>query len=169
MAITRRERKSRHRGLLAAVALAVTLAAAATQPPAVWGATAERVVLDWHTGRALYGFDPVAYFTDAAPSLGRPEFEYAFAGAIWQFRNEGNRTAFMSRPDVYMPSFGGYDPIGLARNLAIPGNPQFWMIVDQRLYLFHDIQDRAAFAADPAKFVPAAQRIWPAVSKALLP
>jgi hypothetical protein len=30
-------------------------------------ATTERLVVDRHTGVALYGFDPVAYFTDAEP------------------------------------------------------------------------------------------------------
>jgi len=129
----------------------------------------ERVVVDWHTGLALYGFDPVAYFTDATPSIGRPGFEYGFAGAIWRFRNEGNRAAFIDRPDVYMPRFGGYDPIGLSRNIAVPGNPRFWVIADQHLYLFHDAADRATFAADPAKSVLAAQGMWPSVMKELIP
>ena len=33
-------------------------------------------------------------------------------GAIWRFRNEGNRAAFAADPEVYMPRFGGYDPVG---------------------------------------------------------
>jgi hypothetical protein len=132
-------------------------------------ATTERVVVDRHTGLALYGFDPVAYFTDAEPLVGRPEFELAFAGAVWRFRNEGNRAAFRDRPDVYMPLFGGYDVLAVARGAAVPGNPRYWAVLNRRLHLFESEAARAAFAGDPAKVVAAAQAKWPELLKALVP
>jgi hypothetical protein len=132
-------------------------------------ATTERVVVDRHTGLALYGFDPVAYFTDAEPLVGRPEFELAFAGAVWRFRNEGNRAAFRDRPDVYMPLFGGYDVLAVARGAAVPGNPRYWAVLDRRLYLFESEAARAAFAGDPAKVDAAAQAKWPELLKTLVP
>jgi hypothetical protein len=132
-------------------------------------ATTERVVVDRHTGLALYGFDPVAYFTDAEPLAGRPEFELAFAGAVWRFRNEGNRAAFRDRPDVYMPLFGGYDALALARGAAVPGNPRYWALLGRRLYLFESEAARAAFAADPGDAVAAAQAKWPEVLTTLVP
>jgi hypothetical protein len=65
--------------------LAVVAAAAATGgfggPGAPLAATTELVVVDRHTGLAISGFDPVAYFTDGAPVLGKAEFECSFAGA----------------------------------------------------------------------------------------
>ena len=85
---------------------------------------------DRHTGLALYGVDPVGYFTERKPIVGRAEFEYRFAGAIWRFDNEGNRAAFAD-PDVYMPRFGGYDPVGVARGVSTPGNPQLWAVVER--------------------------------------
>jgi len=132
-------------------------------------ATTERVVVDRHTGLALYGIDPVAYFTDAEPLVGRPEFELSFAGAVWRFRNEGNRAAFHDRPDVYMPLFGGYDIIAVARGAPVPGNPRCWVVLNRRLYLFESEAARAAFAADPATMVAAAQAKWPEQLKALVP
>ncbi|MFX8410437.1 hypothetical protein ABTL60_19400, partial [Acinetobacter baumannii] len=36
-----------------------------------------RVVTNRYSGLAIEGFDPVAYFTDAAATQGRPEFEAA--------------------------------------------------------------------------------------------
>ncbi len=39
--------------------------------PQVYAATTERIVADRHTGLAISGFDPVAYFTDAVPRMGR--------------------------------------------------------------------------------------------------
>ena len=61
-------------------------------------ATTERVVTNRHTGLAIDGFDPVAYFVDGAPSSGRADLEFRFAGATWRFRNEGNRAAFAAAP-----------------------------------------------------------------------
>ena len=80
------------------------------------------------TGLAIEGFDPVAYFTDARPELGLADFEASEAGAVWRFRNEGNRASFVAHPDIYGPQFGGYDPIDLARGVTFAGNPRFWLI-----------------------------------------
>jgi hypothetical protein len=132
-------------------------------------ATTERVVVDRHTGLALYGFDPVAYFTDAEPLVGRPEFELSLAGAVWRFRNEGNRAAFRDRPDIYMPQFGGYDVLAVARGAAVPGNPRYWVVANRRLYLFENPTGRDVFAADPGKLVAAAQANWPELLKTLVP
>jgi hypothetical protein len=132
-------------------------------------ATTERLVVDRHTGLALYGFDPVAYFTDSEPLVGRPEFEVSFAGAVWRFRNEGNRAAFRDRPDVYMPAFGGYDVPALGRGAAVPANPHYWLVIDRRLYLFESPASRDAFAVDPGKALAAAQGRWPEVLKTLVP
>jgi hypothetical protein len=132
-------------------------------------ATTERVVVDRHTGLALYGFDPVAYFTDAEPLVGRPELELSFAGAVWRFRNEGNRGAFRDRPDIYMPQFGGYDVLAVARGAPVPGNPRYWAVANRRLYLFETPAGRDAFAADPAALIAAAQARWSELLKTLVP
>jgi hypothetical protein len=162
---TRAKRKSPLVARLKRIAVGIALGVAVTQSA---GAT-ERIVADWHTGLALYGFDPVAYFTDATASMGKPELEYAFAGVIWRFRNPGNRAAFIDHPDVYAPTFGGYDPMAVARGVPAPGHPQIWLIVAQRLFLFRDANSRAAFAADPAKAIGEAQAQWSAVTKGLVP
>ena len=56
----------------------------------IGAATTEHVVTDRNSGLAIHGFDPVAYFTDGAPSLGKGEFEHRHAGVVWLFRNPGN-------------------------------------------------------------------------------
>ena len=48
----------------------------------VRAATTERIVADPHTGLAISGFDPVAYFTNAAAVPGRPEFELRLKGVL---------------------------------------------------------------------------------------
>ncbi len=132
-------------------------------------ATTERVVSDPRSGLAIGGYDPVAYFTDAAPLSGRPEFELSFAGVVWRFRNEGNRAAFVANPEVFMPRFGGYDPMTVARGASAPGHAELWVIADERLYLFYTDTARAAFAIDPGPAIEAAERAWPAVLRTLSP
>ena len=117
MTTARRRWKSATVRALLAFALFCALVACFERGPAA--ATTERIVVDRHTGLALYGFDPVAYFTDAEPLAGRAEFEWSFADAVWRFRNEGNRAAFVDRPEVYMPRFGGYDILAVARGAAV--------------------------------------------------
>ncbi|MEX0753288.1 MAG: YHS domain-containing (seleno)protein [Xanthobacteraceae bacterium] len=131
--------------------------------------TTERVVVDPHRGLALNGFDPVAYFSDGKAMMGRGEFEYRFAGAIWRFRNEGNRAAFMKDPEIYAPAFGGYDPVAVARGVAAAGHPQIWTIIGERLYLFYSPDAREAFSASPEGMTAAAERKWPAVLRSLGP
>jgi hypothetical protein len=131
--------------------------------PRVGAATTERVVHDAHSGLAINGVDPGAYFTDAAPLAGLVDYEYRYAGVAWRFRNEGNMAAFVANPDVYMPCFGGYDPVAIGRDVAVPGNPLLWAIVGERLYLFYNDEARARFMAKPDDAVLLADSKWPAV------
>ena len=131
------------------------------------GATTERVVVNRYSGVAIEGFDPVAYFADARPVRGMPDYEAAAAGAVWRFRNESNRAAFVAHPEIYGPQFGGYDPIDLARGVTYAGNPRFWMVSGQRLYLFGREENRTVFAADPARFLKEAMSRWPGLQQTL--
>jgi hypothetical protein len=152
--------------------LAVMVVAALLGGSAYFGrssaATTERVVTDYHTGLAISGFDPVAYFTKSQALLGKEDIEARLVGATWRFVNEGNRQAFTDNPEVYMPAFGGYDPTGVARGVAVAGHPMVWMITGERLYLFYSPQTRDAFVASPAQILDAARQKWPSVQSILV-
>jgi hypothetical protein len=165
MTAQRQERNGRRPGLAFIGLLAGIGALAGFEFAAA--ATTERLVADRYTGLAIGGFDPVAYFTDAQPMVGQPGFEVAEAGAIWRFRNEGNRAFFVRHPEIYGPQFGGYDPIDVARGIAFAGNPRFWLIAGQRLYLFGRAESRDAFAADPARMLREAKQRWPGLQETL--
>jgi hypothetical protein len=152
--------------VLASLVLA-SLGALALSPFAAQAATTERVIVNRYTGLAIEGFDPVAYFVDARAVVGLPEFEASQAGAVWRFRNEGNRASFVAYPDIYGPQFGGYDPVDLARGVTYAGNPRFWLIVGQRLYLFGREENRDAFAAESQRFQREASSRWPALEQQL--
>lgn len=130
-------------------------------------ATTERIVVNRYSGLAIGGFDPVAYFTDAMAVQGSADFEARGGGAIWRFRNEGNRASFVAHPEIYGPQFGGYDPVDLGRGVTYAGNPRFWVVAGQRLYLFGREENRDAFAAEPARFLKEAGAHWPALEQGL--
>jgi hypothetical protein len=152
-------------GLVLAVAMAAGLGLAGP----LRATTIEKVVVDRHSGLAISGFDPVAYFTDAKALPGKGELEQEVGGVVWRFRSEGNRAAFVADPDVYRPRFGGFDPVGVARGVAVAGNPQLWAISDQRLYLFYSAETRTQFAGDRTRVITTADREWKSVQRMIVP
>ncbi len=130
-------------------------------------ATSELIVSD-QTGIALYGFDPVAFFLDHAPRRGLPAFELSHAAVVFRFRNEGNRAAFQANPGVYLPRFGGYDPVAIGRCSPAPGFPNFFVIRDNRLFFFSNEKSRESFLADPEEALAAAEFSWPQVIRGLV-
>ena len=152
---------------MAAFALVTVFLAAFGVGLAAQAATTERVVVNRYSGLAIEGFDPVAYFTDSLAKQGVPDFEASEAGAVWRFRNEGNRASFVAHPEVYGPRFGGYDPVDLGRGVTCAGNPRFWLVVSRRLYLFGREETRDAFAIEPARFLKDATARWPALELGL--
>ena len=157
MTAARQPEKPTLRRLLIGLTLAAGLVPAAADPQ----------VVNADTGLALSGYDPVAYFTNRQPELGKAGLETTLDGTVWRFRNVGNQAAFKDHPDVYRPRFGGYDPVGIARNRSVPGNPLIWAIAGEKLYLFYSDKDRQAFLAAPARTLEAAERRWPEVQRTI--
>lgn len=144
--------------LAALVALGLGGAASAEATPGL----DERVVADPSSGIALYGYDPVAYFTEKRATPGKRQFEAEWGGAAWRFASDANRAAFLSAPQVYAPRFGGYDPAAVARGAAAAGHPLVFAVRGDRLYLFRNTADRDAFAGPQA-----AEAAWPKVEAGL--
>jgi len=168
MTSARRQRKSRPTAIFLFFGVVSLLVSFLLLPAPLGAATTARIVSDWRTGLAIDGIDPVAYFTDAQPLLGRPEFEFRHEGVVWRFRNDGNRAAFAQNPDVYMPRYGGYDPVAVARGVAVAGNPLLWVVSRQRLYLFFSNAARTQFTGNSEKIVADAEAKWPGVAGTLV-
>jgi hypothetical protein len=155
-------------GAVFALALSALLAGLALAPQSR-AATTELVISDRLTGIALYGFDPVAYFVDQEAREGSADFELKHAGLVWRFRNEGDRAAFAERPGDYMPRFGGYDPLGVARGVPLSGYPSLFVIHDNKLVLVTSEENRKTFLASPNEALDAAEAAWPKVVRKLVP
>lgn len=168
MTAQRQERYGCGRQIAVIVPLLAALASwAAGLAPVARATTTERVVAARFSGLAIYGFDPVAYFVQKQAVQGLPDFEAQEAGAVWRFHNEGNRASFLAHPDVYGPQFGGYDPVDVARGVTLAGNPRFFVVAGERLYLFGIEAHRDAFAADPGRYLVEARQRWPELEETL--
>lgn len=109
---------------------------------------------------ALKGYDPVAYFTDGQPMLGRPEFESNLDEVRYWFASREHLVLFESDPDRYAPQFAGSCAQGLAKGKKVEANPENWLISEGRLFVFYAAGGPAAFAADPHGMASAAERNW---------
>jgi hypothetical protein len=164
--MTAARRKRKHCAVCVAAA---SIGAWLAVPLPVLARVTQQIVVDWHSGLAIGGYDPVAFFTDGRPVVGTGEFELRYGGVVWRFSNAGNRAAFAQRPDIYMPQYGGYDPVSAARGVAVPGNPDVWAIVGERLFLFYSGAQREKFLADSTRLIATSQRRWPDVARTLDP
>ena len=96
------------------------------------------------TGFAVSGFDVVAYRSlDQAPVgsaqpeavPGRADITAEFNGSTFAFATEANRDAFLENPKYYVPQYDGHCAYGVSKGGKVPGNPNLWRIVDDKLYL----------------------------------
>lgn len=118
------------------------------------------IVTDPLTGVAIDGYDPVSYFTEAAPLPGSPEFEHYWGGVPWYFASAANRDVFMRNPDIYAPQHGGHCEMSLARGYLSDGKPRIYVIEQMKLYLFYSAANREAFLLSPAEALDRASEAW---------
>jgi YHS domain-containing protein len=93
-------------------------------------------------GLAAHGYDVVAFFTAAQPTLGSARFSATHGGATYRFASAEHLAAFEKAPEKYAPAYGGYCAFGVSVGKKFDGDPRFWRIEDGRLYfnLNGDIQ-----------------------------
>lgn len=118
------------------------------------------------TGLALQGFDPVAYFTEGAPTKGDYKLTSTFDEATYWFATEENKALFEANPEAYIPAYGGYCAFGTAMGFKFDGDPNHWKIVDDVLYLnlSQEIQER--WVADIPGFIQKADVSWETIEDA---
>ena len=96
------------------------------------------------TGYAVSGYDVVAYRSLTANPVGQAQPEAVpgkasitadYNGATFAFATEENRAKFVENPAYYAPQYDGHCAFGVSKGGKVPGNPNLWRIVDDKLYL----------------------------------
>ena len=85
---------------------------------------------------AIKGYDPVAYFTLQRATPGAAQFEYQWDEHRWHFASAKHRDLFKADPVRYAPQFENFCAVSLARGELHEASPEYWLIIDDRLYLF---------------------------------
>lgn len=110
---------------------------------------------------AIRGYDPVAYFRDGGPRLGKPEFSVSHSGATWRFASAEHKALFEADPQRYLPAYGGFCAYGTSRGYLVKIEPEAWSIVDGRLYLNYDLGVRKTWLRDTRAYIARADGNWP--------
>ena len=121
-----------------------------------------------NSGRAVAGYDTVAYFTDGKATKGRPEFAHVWKGAKWLFASAEHRDLFRANPESYAPRVGGFCALGTVNGRMVEVDPEMWLIVKGRLYLYLylDAGVRDAANADLEASTAAAEEGWEQIRQA---
>ncbi len=114
---------------------------------------------------ALRGYDPVAYFTEQRPMAGDAQFRYEWDGAIYQFASAKHLELFKVEPERYLPQYNNWCAASVAKGLKVYPNPEYWLVVDGRLYLFGQSIGPELMRKDPAAMKDEADKNWSKVSK----
>jgi len=109
---------------------------------------------------AIHGYDPVSYFTDAAPALGDDAITVVHDGAAYRFSSKKNAEMFKKNPSRYIPQFGGYCAFGVSVGKKFDGDPRLWTVHDDKLYLNLNPEIQKMFSKDVAGAVKKANKNW---------
>lgn len=119
------------------------------------------------SGKAIRGYDTVAYFKAGKPVKGRGKFSTKWKGATWQFSSQENLDAFKKSPAQFAPVFGGYCSWAMSRGYIASTVPEAWDIVDRKLYLNYSLSVRKRWRTDIPRHIALGNKNWPSVSKTL--
>jgi YHS domain-containing protein len=117
------------------------------------------------SGRALQGYDPVAFFTEGKPVKGDPNISSKVNGATYYFAKAEHKTAFDKNPAKYEPQFGGYCAYGVSKGDLVKIEVDAFQIVGGRLLLQYNKGIRDKFNKDTGGNLKTADANWPTVSK----
>ena len=109
----------------------------------------------------LDGYDPVSYFTGAAPVRGSEAITAPHRGETYRFISAANRDAFAADPEKYLPQYGGYCAWAVAQGKLAPGDPLVSRVVDGKLYLNVNRSIAARWQQDIPGFIRSADANWP--------
>ena len=113
---------------------------------------------------ALKGYDAVAYFTEKRPMVGNSQYQREFDGAVYRFASAKHLELFKAEPDRYLPQYNNWCAASVAKGAKVHGNPEWWLVVDGRLYLFGKPIGPGLMTADPAAMKRQADENWSKVS-----
>lgn len=130
-----------------------------TQAPTINAADEKATRLASWNGQkvAISGRDVVSFHNNEKPLKGKRKYVAEYDNTKWRFASEENRDLFLEDPDKYVPEFGGFCPVALAKNKAKVGHVNQYSFVDDKLYFNYDSASKSAFKNDADNLLLRAQ------------
>lgn len=116
-------------------------------------------------GKAIRGYDPVAFFAASKPVPGYDSLSFMYMDAKRLFSSASNLEAFKKDPAKYAPQYGGYCAYGTANGHKAPTETNTWTIVDDKLYFNYNSNVKKAWDKDKPALIKKADAQWPTVRK----
>jgi hypothetical protein len=107
----------------------------------------------------------VAYFTERRPVVGNSQYQLEWDGAIYRFGRPSISTCSRGIPIAICPNTTIGAAASVAKGEKVYGNPEWWLVVDGRLYLFGKPIGPGLMSKDPAAMKSQADENWPKVSQ----
>ncbi|GAA6190258.1 YHS domain-containing (seleno)protein [Phaeobacter sp. NW0010-22] len=124
------------------------------------------------TGFAVSGYDVVAYRSLPQSAVGTAQqagvkgnaaITADYNGSTFAFSTEANRDAFEKNPAYYAPQYDGHCAYGVSKGGKVPGNPNLWRIVDDKLFLNITKNVVGFWEEDIPGNIDLAQNNWPGI------
>ncbi|PIP93707.1 MAG: YHS domain protein [Bdellovibrio sp. CG12_big_fil_rev_8_21_14_0_65_39_13] len=133
---------------------------------------AQRNVSEWNLDAskvAISGYDPVAYFPEGGglAKIGQAELELQHEGVLYRFSSQENLQLFLSNPEKYEATYGGWCATAMAMGQKLVINPERFVVTGNRLFLFSFLNGndaRMMWQQDSAKLERRADFNWKKVS-----
>ena len=112
-------------------------------------------------GIGLKGYDPVAYFTNGAPTKGLEKYSFAWKGVTYRFASAENLERFKADPAKYLPQYGGYCAYAMSLDRIADIDPSRWAIVNGKLYLNNGFVAEKLWSLNKSGNIASGDRNWP--------
>ncbi len=112
-------------------------------------------------GKAIRGYDVVAFFTNHQPVIGNDSINYQWNDANWFFTSKENKALFIKNPEKYAPQYGGYCAYGTAGNHKAPTQIDTWTILNDKLYFNYNTKVKEYWNKKQDSLIERANFYWP--------
>ncbi len=112
----------------------------------------------------MRGFCAVSYQTKNKAIKGDEKNKSVYGGWVYHFAGAQERELFISNPDLYLPQYDGYCPLGVSQGKKYPGDPNFFHVVSGKTYFFFNQKDKTTFMKNPQEGFTEADANWPVLA-----
>ncbi len=114
-------------------------------------------------GKAVRGYDPVAFFNKEEAVKGVDSLTWTWKEAVWYFSSSENKSLFMAQPEKYAPQYGGYCAYGMSEGHKAPTEIDTWTLFEGKLYFNYNKKVKSLWVKDKEGHIKKADANWPGI------